>query len=102
MCSRGRIVICSEQINDKNELEDVLLHELVHAYDAQRYPGTNCYALACSEIRASFHGECRRLASSEARRNCALHHAIESTKRYCADAEHIITRLFEQCVTQPL
>lgn len=56
------ILLCSNWIRDKWQLEDILTHELVHAYDYLKFQIdlTNLKHHACTEIRASMlSGECR-------------------------------------------
>ncbi|GEQ70220.1 hypothetical protein JCM33374_g3896 [Metschnikowia sp. JCM 33374] len=56
------ILLCSNWLQDKYSIEDVLTHELVHAYDHLKFNVdlTNLRHHACTEIRASMlSGECR-------------------------------------------
>lgn len=56
------ILLCSNWIRDKWQLEDILTHELVHAYDYLKFQVdlSNLKHHACTEIRASMlSGECR-------------------------------------------
>lgn len=56
------ILLCANWIRDKWHLEDVLTHELVHAYDYLKFnlDYNNLKHHACTEIRASMlSGECR-------------------------------------------
>ncbi|CAK9439563.1 uncharacterized protein LODBEIA_P36630 [Lodderomyces beijingensis] len=56
------IVLCSNWIRSKWQLEDVLVHELVHMYDYMKFDlkMDNLRHHACTEIRASMlSGECR-------------------------------------------
>lgn len=56
------ILLCSNWLQDKYLIEDVLTHELVHAYDHLKFNVnlTNLRHHACTEIRASMlSGECR-------------------------------------------
>lgn len=58
------ILLCSNWIKNKWQLEDILTHELVHAYDHLRFKVdlSNLKHHACTEIRASMlSGECRIL-----------------------------------------
>lgn len=58
------ILLCLNWIRDKWHLEDVLTHELVHAYDHLKFKVDllNLHHHACTEIRASMlSGECRML-----------------------------------------
>lgn len=57
------IVLCSNRLHSPAEVEDALVHELVHAYDmgpAQR-DLTDCDELAASEVRAAREAECSQL-----------------------------------------
>lgn len=56
------ILLCSNRMTDKWQLEDVMAHELVHAYDHLKFEvdPSNLRHHACTEIRASMlSGECR-------------------------------------------
>ncbi|KEF62430.1 uncharacterized protein A1O9_00402 [Exophiala aquamarina CBS 119918] len=59
------IRICANYVETKKKLEDVMAHEMVHAYDHLRFKtnldrDTDLRHSACSEIRASnLSGECR-------------------------------------------
>ena len=58
------ILLCSNWIRSKWQLEDVLTHELVHVYDYLKFniDLKNLKHHACTEIRASMlSGECRML-----------------------------------------
>lgn len=56
------ILLCSNWLQSQTQLEDVLTHELVHAYDYLKFDldMANLNHHACTEIRASMlSGECR-------------------------------------------
>ncbi|KAK4960674.1 Mitochondrial inner membrane protease atp23 [Elasticomyces elasticus] len=59
------IMLCANWLDTRNKVEDVLSHEMVHAYDHMRFdtslgPDEDLRKVACSEIRASnLSGECR-------------------------------------------
>ncbi|CAN3359008.1 mitochondrial inner membrane protease Atp23p [Diutina catenulata] len=56
------ILLCANRLRSKWQLEDVLTHELVHAYDHVKFKVdlANLNHHACTEIRAStLSGECR-------------------------------------------
>ncbi|EGW32945.1 mitochondrial inner membrane protease ATP23 [Spathaspora passalidarum NRRL Y-27907] len=56
------ILLCANWLRSRSQLEDVLTHELVHAYDYLRFniDLTDLRHHACTEIRASMlSGECR-------------------------------------------
>ncbi|XP_020980830.1 mitochondrial inner membrane protease ATP23 isoform X2 [Arachis duranensis] len=56
------IVLCSNQISSEDEVNQVLIHELIHAFDdcrAANLDWSNCAHHACSEIRAGhLSGDC--------------------------------------------
>ncbi|KAK2969766.1 hypothetical protein RJ639_020322 [Escallonia herrerae] len=56
------IHVCSNHMNMQDEVNQVLIHELIHAYDdcrAGNLDWTNCAHHACSEIRAGhLSGDC--------------------------------------------
>ncbi|WOL11305.1 hypothetical protein Cni_G20067 [Canna indica] len=56
------ITICCNQATVQDEIDQVIIHELVHAYDdcrAKNMDWTNCSHHACSEIRANhLSGDC--------------------------------------------
>ncbi|OAV97032.1 hypothetical protein PTTG_06422 [Puccinia triticina 1-1 BBBD Race 1] len=58
----GQIKLCAESLASKGHLEDVLSHELIHAYDHGRFAidWTNLRHIACTEIRANaLSGDCK-------------------------------------------
>ncbi|RZC61122.1 hypothetical protein C5167_022884 [Papaver somniferum] len=60
---RGKgIIVCSNHMNLQDEVNQVVIHELIHAYDdcrAANLDWTNCAHHACSEIRAGhLSGDC--------------------------------------------
>ncbi|GAB2234196.1 hypothetical protein Droror1_Dr00003438 [Drosera rotundifolia] len=58
----GGVIVCSDQITIQDEVNQVVIHELIHAYDdcrAANLDWTNCAHHACSEIRAGhLSGDC--------------------------------------------
>ncbi|KAF9595480.1 hypothetical protein IFM89_000398 [Coptis chinensis] len=56
------IIVCSNHVNIQDEVNQVVIHELIHAYDdcrATNLDWTNCAHHACSEIRAGhLSGDC--------------------------------------------
>ncbi|XP_047338595.1 mitochondrial inner membrane protease ATP23 [Impatiens glandulifera] len=58
----GGIIVCSNHMNLQDEVNQVVIHELIHAYDdcrAANLDWTNCAHHACSEIRAGhLSGDC--------------------------------------------
>ncbi|CAF2376708.1 hypothetical protein Bca4012_091618 [Brassica carinata] len=61
--TKGRgITVCSNYLTIQDEVNQVVIHELIHAYDecrAKNLDWTNCAHHACSEIRAGhLSGDC--------------------------------------------
>ncbi|CAO2820447.1 unnamed protein product [Amaranthus hypochondriacus] len=61
--SRGKgIIVCNNHVNIQDEVNQVVIHELIHAYDdctAKNMKWENCAHHACSEIRAGhLSGDC--------------------------------------------
>ncbi|ERN13696.1 hypothetical protein AMTR_s00049p00146280 [Amborella trichopoda] len=56
------ILVCSNHMNMQDEVDQVVIHELIHAYDdcrAANLDWANCAHHACSEIRAGhLSGDC--------------------------------------------
>ncbi|XP_038705316.1 mitochondrial inner membrane protease ATP23 homolog isoform X2 [Tripterygium wilfordii] len=56
------IMVCSNHMNFQDDVNQVIIHELIHAYDECRAANlnwTNCAHQACSEIRAGhLSGDC--------------------------------------------
>ncbi|KAG6525467.1 hypothetical protein ZIOFF_015423 [Zingiber officinale] len=60
--NKAKITICCNHMSFQNEIDQVIIHELIHAYDdcrAKNLDWTNCAHHACSEIRANhLSGDC--------------------------------------------
>ncbi|ANZ74443.1 BA75_00499T0 [Komagataella pastoris] len=108
------ILICQNRLIDKWHLEDIVSHELIHAYDNTKFKVDwfNLRHHACSEIRASsLSGECRIMQqfwrSSISRFNsghqdCVRRRAVLSLQANpnCKDkdqAQSIVDEVFESC-----
>jgi len=79
------IILCQNELADRGrkKLEDVLAHEMVHAYDHLRFKMDrfNMKHMACTEIRASMlSGECRFV------------------REFWGRKQYKITRAFQDCV----
>lgn len=51
--SLTQIVVCSDQIGSQDEVNQVIMHELIHAFDdcrAANLDWLNCAHHACSEV----------------------------------------------------
>lgn len=54
------IVLCSNRLHNASEVQEVLVHELIHVYDMRRgLDFHDCHQLAYSEVRAARDAECR-------------------------------------------
>ncbi|ORX60460.1 hypothetical protein DM01DRAFT_1404724 [Hesseltinella vesiculosa] len=105
--SYQRIVLCCDNIRSREDLEDTLLHELVHAFDAARSGKFTsiCHLIACGEVRASTLGQCRDIQPEHKRRQCIWRDAVLSTKAHCGEqAANIVQQVFDSCMkdTTPL
>eukprot|EP00553_Chaetoceros_curvisetus_P010284 CAMPEP_0204634980 /NCGR_PEP_ID=MMETSP0717-20131115/30536_1 /ASSEMBLY_ACC=CAM_ASM_000666 /TAXON_ID=230516 /ORGANISM="Chaetoceros curvisetus" /LENGTH=195 /DNA_ID=CAMNT_0051653579 /DNA_START=49 /DNA_END=636 /DNA_ORIENTATION=+ len=81
------IVLCSNRLATKAEIEQVLIHELIHVYDvhARNWDLTNCYTLAKSEVRAAREAECSDASLSFTKRLCVKEKARVATKNMFPD-----------------
>ena len=90
------VVLCSNRVSSRDEVEEVLVHELVHVYDVrvQRLDLRLCENLAYSEIRAATQAECANawLAPSMCIRNNAV--AATSNLFPTAQAKTCVQRVF--------
>lgn len=55
------VVLCSNRLSGEADIEEVLLHELIHLYDlsVKKLDFTSCNQLAYSEVRANRESECK-------------------------------------------
>jgi len=79
------IILCSNRLK-KNEIEEALLHELVHYYDYYNNSQTDfssCEGLAYSEVRAAREAECKGYYlypfENWAKKKCVSYYASRST-----------------------
>ncbi|KAL0587586.1 hypothetical protein ABG067_002882, partial [Albugo candida] len=92
------IVFCANRLHSAGEVEETMMHELIHAYDfvVRKMDITKPNILACSEIRAARESECYQKAfllakllpesnltetmSEWKNKRCVRTHAIRSTQ----------------------
>ena len=89
------IVLCANRLHSAKEVEEALVHELVHAYDMgpARCDLTNVDALAASEVRAAREAECARYVGGAAAATSVWPAASEwLLKRCCRDTATTATR----------
>lgn len=114
---RYGIMLCANYVEKQSVLEDVLAHEMVHAYDHLRFAtdldhNTDLRQVACSEIRASnLSGECRWaneffrnkiMAFTNHQQDCVRRRAVHSVKNRpnCPDeeaAKRVVDEVFHSC-----
>eukprot|EP01135_Chromosphaera_perkinsii_P005479 Nk52_evm28s352 gene=Nk52_evmTU28s352 len=100
---RRRVLICCDNRSSSNDLRKTMIHELVHVYDHCRYYGRmkDSFFTACSEVRASYLGECSDLMKWK-RKQCAVKQAIasvaSSTGRSRVDAAELVNKVAEKCL----
>ncbi|KAI9297502.1 hypothetical protein K502DRAFT_356749, partial [Neoconidiobolus thromboides FSU 785] len=110
--SKG-ILICQNNIRSKAEIENTVVHELVHAYDWWNfnYKYENCYHNACTEIRAAAVSEDCSMINEFLRGNlrikkqhqeCVRRRAILSISYnpHCSEpgkAEEAVDKVFNPC-----
>ncbi|KAI8335142.1 peptidase M76 [Chlamydoabsidia padenii] len=96
-----RVVLCCDNIRSTEQLEETLVHELVHAFDASR-KGTFssiCHLIACGEIRASALGQCDGIRPDHKRQQCIIRDAVQSTQVHCGDAAaRIVEQVYAKCI----
>ncbi|KAI7904505.1 peptidase M76 [Cokeromyces recurvatus] len=96
-----RVVICCDHIRTREELEDTLVHELIHAFDSVRKGNFKsvCHLIACGEVRASALGQCANIKSEKKRKECIWKDAVNSTKLHCGSerAEKTVKEVFYNC-----
>ncbi len=95
------IVLCSNRLATKAEIEQVLIHELIHVYDvhARNWDLTNCYTLAKSEVRAAREAECSDASLSFTKRLCVKEKAIVATKNMFPDlGPQCVGAVFEEAM----
>lgn len=108
------ILICSNKIYSKWQLEDTLAHEMVHAYDQCKFnvDWSDLKHHACSEIRASaLSGECRMMNQmfraakfnfSKGHQECVKRRATLSVRanpncKSDLEAARVVNQVFDSC-----
>jgi len=92
------IVLCINRLAGKAEIDEVVVHELIHVYDhsTRRCDLTSCEGLAYSEVRAAREAECNRFFPFEwLKSECVKHNATRSTKNlFPRDAAKCVDDVF--------
>jgi mitochondrial inner membrane protease ATP23 len=114
---RYGIMLCANYVEKQSMMEDVLAHEMVHAYDHLRFNTnldheTDLKHVACSEIRASnLSGECRWaneffrnkiMAFTMHQQDCVRRRAVHSVAKRpnCLDedtAKKVVDEVWTSC-----
>jgi len=95
------IVLCSNRLSTREEIEQVLVHELMHVYDVhyRNWDLTNCYTLAKSEVRAAREAECADATMSFTKRYCVKEKARLATKNIFPDVGlQCVAAVFEEAM----
>lgn len=95
------IVLCSNRLFSKDDIEQVLVHELIHVFDVhiRKWDLTNCYTLAKSEIRAAREAECANSSMSFTKRYCSKEKARVATKNMFPDEGlQCVAAVFEEAI----
>ena len=100
------IIICFDNYDSISDLDAVIRHELVHAFDdCMGFDWFNCRDRACSEIRAySYSGQCEDGSPYRdgypTREECIKAYAADSTDSDpdCAPSRRIVDELYDECV----
>jgi hypothetical protein len=95
------IVLCSNRLFSREDIEQVLVHELIHVFDVhiRKWDLTNCYTLAKSEIRAAREAECASSSMSFTKRYCSKEKARVATKNMFPDEGlHCVAAVFDEAI----
>ena len=107
----AQIVMCANRLHSESEIEETLVHELVHAVDhcTRGIDLAKCEDLACSEVRAAREAECSEttylkafplpdVARSFLHKRCTRQHATQATRAmFPMRAESCIEAAFARC-----
>lgn len=92
------ITICSNKVNIMYDVIEGINHELIHAFDSciNKIDWDSIDELVCSEIKASFHSECKDKGFTKQELfECVKRGAINSTNR-----KDIVDKLMPKCFNQ--
>ena len=95
------IVLCSNRLSSQREIDEVLLHELIHIYDIKerKLDLTKCNQLAYSEVRAAREAECSNSLTAFTGRMCSKDKATVATKNMFPDtARKCVCDVFEEAM----
>lgn len=95
------IVLCSNRLSSQREIDEVLLHELIHIYDIKerKLDLTKCNQLAYSEVRAAREAECSNSLTAFTGKMCSKDKATVATKNMFPDtARKCVCDVFEDAM----
>lgn len=95
------IILCSNRLYRKEDMDEVLVHELMHVYDVhyRNWDLTNCHTLAKSEVRAAREAECADTTMSFTKRYCAKERAKVATGNMFPDlGNKCVAAVFEEAM----
>ena len=96
------IVLCTNRLSGKAEIDEVVVHELIHVFDhrTRRCDLETCHGLAYSEVRAAREAECNRYFPFKwLKSECVRHNAVRSTANlYPHDAAKCVDAVFDTAI----
>ena len=96
------IVLCSNRLHSPAEVQEVLVHELIHVYDMRRgLDFHDCHQLAYSEVRAARDAECRSSLNRFTLSYCVKERAGHATNNMFPHQEggNCVGRVLEAALT---
>ncbi|ETW02368.1 hypothetical protein H310_05898 [Aphanomyces invadans] len=109
------IVLCANRLNTTEDVKEVVVHELIHAYDytVRNMDLTQPAVLACSEVRSARESECYEKAQALCKnpqltvllqgcewwvKKCVKQNAVLATSSlFPNDAEKHVDKVFDAC-----
>ncbi|CAI5741513.1 unnamed protein product [Hyaloperonospora brassicae] len=110
------VVFCANRLHSSQEVEETMVHELIHAYDftVRNMDITKADVLACSEIRSARESECYQKAqllenvlpnvaffqksTRWLNERCVREHAVRSTSSmFPVEARDEVDKMFDRC-----
>jgi len=98
------ITLCANRLQSLEEVEEVLVHELIHVYDVRVRKGSDaldlrqCDQLAYSEVRAAREAECfnsSRFTKAYCVRDRA---AVATSNMFPKDGRHCVAQVYEEAM----
>lgn len=103
LSDRPSIVLCSNRLPSKRQIENALTHEATHAFDyfTGKCNFSSCEGLAYSEVRAARNGECSGYFPLEwFRERCIHSHASRSTSNlFPVSGNSCVEKVFKEAMS---